>query len=52
MDIFDLSTQKLESLCRQINYECTQISSRSQILFPAKGLISAQKNYRKLIIKP
>ena len=47
---FDLSTQKLESLCRQINYECTQISSRSQI-FPAKGLISAQ-NYRKLIIKP
>lgn len=40
---FDLSTQKLESLCRQINYECTQISSRSQILFPAKGLISAQK---------
>lgn len=39
---FDLSTQKLESLCRQINYECTQISSRSQI-FPAKGLISAQK---------
>lgn len=43
MDNFDLSTQKLESLCRQINYECTQISSRSQILFPAKGLISAQK---------
>ena len=33
---FDLSTQKLESLCRQINYECTQISSRSQILFQLK----------------
>ena len=33
---FDLSTQKLESLCRQINYECTQFLQGVKFFFQLK----------------